>query len=477
MKIQQLAQDIPSLVVHGVCDTEITGISSNSQAVAPGNIFVAKRGRSHDGSRFIANAIEAGACAIVCDTYNPSLSITQLVHPDVATAEAILADRLYDSPSSKLFMVGITGTNGKTTTATLIKHLLEPCGLIGTIEYVIGSKRYPATHTTPDLCRNQKMLAEMLQEGCQAAVMEVTSHALDQGRVNNIRFDAAVYTNLTAEHLDYHVTMEAYAAAKKRLFDSQPSVAIVNKDCPWHARLLENYRGPVLTYGLQDANLTPKNVELSADGSRFTLSYKKETAIFHIPIPGRFNLYNALAAIAVGLTNGITLQHIALSLAAFKSVPGRLEPVPNELGISVYVDFAHTHDALENTLTCLQELKKGRIITVFGCGGDRDRGKRPLMAKVSEKWSDFTIVTSDNPRTEDPQSICQEIVSGFKRRESYEVQVDRKSAILKAIQLAQPNDIVLIAGKGHEGQQIFATHTIPFSDSAIAHELCKIGLK
>lgn len=489
MKIRKLVKDIPGLTVKGSKEVEVTGVCANSQIVGPGNLFVAKMGRSYDGSRFIPDAVAAGAVAILTDMFDPSLKhVVQLIHPDIAKMEVLLTARFYGNPSERLFTVGITGTNGKTTTATLVKHLLDEakalCGLIGTIEYIIGPHRHQASRTTPDLCSNQKMLAEMLREHCQAAVMEVTSHALDQGRVERIFFDVAVFTNLTAEHLDYHETMEKYAEAKQRLFltlsakGSKKPVAVVNRDCPWHLKVIEGCPSRILTYGLNEgADIIARDVSLTADGSSFTVSYQDEEVEFKFPLAGRFNVYNALAAIGVGIAKGLSLNFIAHALSTFKPVPGRLEPVQNDLGLKIYVDFAHKTDALDNTLSTLMELKVGKLITIFGCGGDRDRGKRPKMAEVSEKWSDFTIVTSDNPRSEKPEEICNEIVKGFSPSAKYVIEIDRRKAIQKAIQMAKPNDIIVIAGKGHETHQIFAHQTFPFSDSAIAKELCSTQRK
>lgn len=485
MKIKRLVKDLQDIVVKGSKETEITGVCANSQTVAPGNLFVAKKGKTHDGSRYIADAIAAGAVAILTDMYNPSLKeVTQLIHPHVDHMEPILATRYHQDPSQKLFMVAITGTNGKTTTACLVKHLLDhtglSCGLIGTIEYIIGPHRHSASHTTPDVCSNHKMLAEMVRESCRAAVMEVTSHALDQGRVAEIAYDAAIYTQLTPEHLDYHQTMEAYCHAKQKLFTTlQPKhgkapLAIINRDCPWHHQMIAQTQARVLTYGLTpEADVHPNNLVLTADGARFHLHYQDQSADFTLPLAGRFNVYNALAAIALCADKGIPLEIIAQHLSTFSAVPGRLQRVNNALGIDIFVDFAHTHDALENTLSCLQELKKGRIITVFGCGGDRDRGKRPMMAQVSERLSDLTIVTSDNPRSEAPEAICAEIAAGFSPTARYQIEVDRRTAIARAIAEAQAGDIVVIAGKGHEACQIFAHLTIPFSDPLVAAECCE----
>ncbi len=485
MKIKRLVKDIPDLVIKGSKETEITGICSNSHGVAPGNLFIAKKGLLHDGSRYIPDAINAGAAAVLTDMYDPSFKqIVQLIHPRVAEIEAILAAQFYQEPSQKLFMVGITGTNGKTTTASLVKHLLDrssiSCGLIGTIEYIIGPHRHSASHTTPDVCSNHKMLAEMVRENCQAAVMEVTSHALEQGRVAEIAFDVAIYTQLTPEHLDYHHTMEAYANAKQKLFNTlktkqdKNSLAIINRDCPWHSHMLEGTSARVLTYGLTpEADLYAENLLLLPEGAHFSLRYQGQQVDFFLPLAGRFNVYNALAAIGVCLDKGIPLAVLAQHMATFPPVPGRLEPVPNALGIRIFVDFAHTHDALENTLRCLQELKAGKLITVFGCGGDRDRSKRAKMAQVSERLSDLTVVTSDNPRSEVPEAICAEIASGFSPKARYCIEVDRRAAIAHAIAESCPGDIIVIAGKGHEMQQIFAHRTISFSDRLIAQECCE----
>ncbi|TXI42796.1 MAG: UDP-N-acetylmuramoyl-L-alanyl-D-glutamate--2,6-diaminopimelate ligase [Nitrosomonas sp.] len=491
MKIKKLVKDIEGLQVKGSKDVEITGVCANSQCLAPGNLFIAKKGRTYDGGRFIPDALAAGAAAILTDIYDPSLkNVVQLIYHDVPALEATLAARYYLQPSQNLLTIGVTGTNGKTTTTMLIKHLLDqlhiPCGLIGTIEYIIGPHRHQASHTTPDVCSNHKMLSEMLREKCQAAALEVTSHALDQGRVSDIIFDIAVFTNLTLDHLDYHGTMEQYAKAKNLLFRSLKAsstkknarcepVAIVNLDDTWAPKIIEGCEAKILTYALKaKADLQPQNLCLSDEGSRFTLEYQSQQANFYLPLVGRFNVFNALAAIATGLAAGIPLQALADSIATFDNVPGRLEPVPNNLGVRIFVDFAHTDDALDNTLRSLHELKKGRILTVFGCGGDRDCSKRSKMAQASEKWSDITIITSDNPRTEKPEDICADIVKGFSSNATYLVEVDRRVAIAKAIELARPNDIILIAGKGHERLQIFAHQTIAFSDQAIAKELCEL---
>lgn len=485
MKIKKLLKDLPEAQIKGSKEVEITGICINSKVIAPGNLFIAKKGLANDGSQYIQEAIEAGAVAIVTDMYDPSLKdITQIIHPNINFLESYLAAHYYQYPSNDLFIVGITGTNGKTTTSFLVKYLLDtlksPCGLIGTIEYILGKNRYQATRTTPDVVSNHKMLREMVMQECLSAVMEVTSHALDQGRVNHIEFDVAIFTNLTLDHLDYHKSMENYAAVKSKLFTSlntkaAPSkLAVVNVDNPWHAKMIEDCQAPILTYGIdQPADLRATEIHLSATGTTFKVTYKGKTVSCKTDMVGRFNVYNNLAAMAVGLARDEPLDVIAEIMKFAPPVSARLEPVTNELGLQIYVDFAHSDDALLNVLKSLHEFKEGRILTVFGCGGDRDKTKRAPMAKVSEKWSDLSIVTSDNPRSEDPDEIIRNVIVGFEKPENYVVEVDRYAAIEYAINLATPNDIVLIAGKGHEAYQIFAHKTIEFDDRKVAKQICQ----
>ena len=489
MKLKKLIKEISYKQFKGSKDIEITGVCANSKLVAPGNLFIAKKGRLDDGAHYIPEAISSGAAAVLTDIFDPSLKIAQIIHPDVASIEGLLSAIYYQFPSDEMFMVGITGTNGKTTTAFLIKHLLDkldgPCGLIGTIEYIIGQHRYQATRTTPDVTTNHKMLREMILQGCRSAVMEVTSHAMDQGRVQNIDYDVALFTNLTLDHLDYHHTMENYCQAKNKLFRSlnpdkkkkiknTAKLAVVNADSPWHQRMLEGCKAKTFTYGiLSDADLKAADIELSSMHTRFKVRYKGKSYPCVWPLIGRYNVYNCLAAISIGLARDAPLDSILDILQTPPTVQGRLQPVPNPLGLKIYVDFAHSDDALINVLECLQELKKGRIITVFGCGGDRDQTKRPKMAQASEEFSDISIVTSDNPRSEDPETIARQIIKGFKNQKNYLVELDRKAAIQKAIAMATPDDIVLIAGKGHEAYQIFAHKTIEFDDAKTALQICQ----
>lgn len=490
MKLKKILKEIPFNQFKGSKEIEISGICANSKLVAPGNLFIAKKGRMDDGAHYIPEAVSAGAVAVLTDIFDPSLkNVSQIIHHDVASVEGILSAVYYQFPSDELFMTAITGTNGKTTTSFLVKHLLDtiegPCGLIGTIEYIIGQHRYQATRTTPDVTANQKMLREMLLQGCRSAVMEVTSHALDQGRVENIDFNVAIFTNLSLDHLDYHRTMENYCQTKSKLFKmlnpehkkkikNNPKLAVINTDSPWHSMIVEGCKSPILTYGiLSDADLKAKDIELSDTATRFKVEYQGKTVPVAWPMVGRFNVYNFLAAASVGLALKIPLDQIVEIMRTPPSVKGRLQAVPNPLGLKIYVDFAHSDDALANVLECLKELKKGRIITIFGCGGDRDTTKRPKMAQAAEEYSDFSIVTSDNPRSEDPAAIASQIVKGFKQVKNYLVELDRKNAIQKAIEMAAQDDIILIAGKGHETYQIFAHKTIEFDDAKVALQICQ----
>jgi UDP-N-acetylmuramoyl-L-alanyl-D-glutamate--2,6-diaminopimelate ligase len=473
VKLKQLFKGLPVQIL-GNKDRVVNGICSNSQRVSPGNLFVAKKGLTHDGSQFIPEAVAAGAVAVLTDFCDPFLErAVQVIHPDVPAIEAEIALRFYRYTESALPLIGVTGTNGKTTCAYLIKQLLGglnvPCGLIGTIECDTGRSTRPSTKTTPDLIETHRLLAEMRAHGCKAAVMEVSSHALEQGRVRGLPFDTAVFTNLTLDHLDYHRTMERYAAAKAKLFTAVRRRAIVNVDSPWASQVAATCSAPLLTYGIEhDADLSASGIALSPGGTQCFVRFHGETRPFATSLIGRFNVYNCLAAIGVGLARGFSLGECVEALRAFKKVPGRLERVAVSNGVHVFVDYAHTDDALRNVLEVLNEIKRGRVLTVFGCGGDRDRSKRPKMAEAAQKLSDFTIVTTDNPRSEDPDAILKQIIAGFRDAADWVVEPDREAAIHRAMRMAAPGDIVLIAGKGHETTQIFAHQTVPFDDRLIA---------
>jgi len=488
IKLKKLLKDIPVQSIKGSKEIEISGLSSNSKWVAPGDLFIAKKGLTHDGARFIPDAIAAGAVAVVTDLYDPFISnVVQIIHPDVASVEAEIAKEFYGHPSSKLFLIGITGTNGKTTTSYLIRHLLErsrePCGLIGTIESIVGQHVFPATLTTSDVLQNYKLFHDMAAAGCKNCVMEVSSHALDQERTRGVEFDVAVFTNLTQDHLDYHKTMDAYANAKTKLFSQlnpqgeKPFAkwAVVNADADSWMQMIAGCRANILSYGIQrPCDLRADQIELSPSGLKFNVAYHREIFPFASSLIGRFNVYNLLAAMGVGLAKGLSLKQVLDALRNFTAVPGRLERVPNDKGMNIFVDYAHTDDALLNVLNTLNELKKGRLITVFGCGGNRDAAKRPKMGAVVEALSDVSIITTDNPRHEDPEEIIRQIIAGLKHPGQAQVIVDRMEAIHRAVHMAAPNDIVLIAGKGHENYQIFSHQKIPFDDRTVALEACQM---
>lgn len=485
IKIKKLLKNITVQAIRGPKDIEITGLTSNSKMVAPGNLFIAKKGLTVDGARFIPDAIAAGASAILTDLYDPFYpNTTQIIHSDIAAIEAKIAKEFYSDPSNQLFLVGITGTNGKTTIAYIVHYLLnkvgERCGLIGTVECIVGQHVFPSGQTTPDLLQNYKLFHDMVARGCKGCVMEVSSHALDQRRVESIEFDVAVFTNLTQDHLDYHRTMNEYGKAKAKLFTSLkkgrkkfPKIAVVNADSPYCEQILADYSGECIRYGIdQTCDLRATGISLTPSGMKFDVSYRGQIEKFTSPLIGRYNVYNILAATGVGVAHGLGLNEIAEVLKDFSKVPGRLERVPNSIGLNIFVDYAHTEDALANVLMTLQELKRGRLITVFGCGGDRDKSKRPKMGAIVETFSDLSIVTSDNPRSENPEEIIRSILTGLKNPGQALVLVDREDAINKAIQVAKPEDIVLIAGKGHENYQIISHKIVNFDDRSVAIAAC-----
>lgn len=468
-KIKRLIQHISGLEIKGSKEVEITGITSDSRQVASGNLFVAKRGSCVDGNQFISDAIAAGAVAVLTDMFNPFLSVVQLIHSDVAMVEAKLSAHFFAYPSKELKVIGITGTNGKTTTSFLIKGLLEKAqiktGLIGTIEWIVGEHRFVAHATTPDVVTNHKLLRDMVQEGCKAAVMEVSSHGLAQNRVGEIDFSLAVFTNFSQDHLDYHQSMDEYFQAKARLFQNltEDKWAIVNAD----EHLPIQTKAKIFTYGTKKAQLMASDLQLSDRGSRFTLSFQDQKLQCSTQLIGRFNVYNILAALSVGLCMGLSLETTVGYIKTFKGIPGRLQRIKN----SVFVDFAHTPAALESVLKTLGEIKKGKIIVVFGCGGDRDQSKRKKMGEIAFRHADISIITNDNPRSEDPQKIAEEIMQGFSQKAQVFIELDRKKAIAEAISLAAKEDIVLIAGKGHENKQLFTHQVLPFDDVTIAREI------
>ena len=444
-------------------------------------MFVALRGEKTDGHEFIGQAIEKGATVIVAEREEKQARATCVVVENTRTALADLGAGFYGFPVRKLKLAGVTGTNGKTTTTFLIKHICEKaglrCGLIGTVRYEIGERVLPATRTTPESLDLQELFAQILNAGCKAAVMEVSSHALAQERTRGLEWDAAVFTNLTQDHLDFHGTMENYFEAKAKLFTQlaeqsrkREPVAIVNIDDRYGEQLLSRMdkKISVVTYGMgARAGFRASNYRMEMGGTSYQLDAKGKSYLVRVPLIGRFNVANSLAALAAAHALGVGLREAVLSLGKSPQVPGRLEALDARRQFQVFVDYAHTPDALLNVLKTLRELSPRRLIVVFGCGGDRDRQKRPLMAAVVDQNADYAIITSDNPRKEDPDAIIAEVETGF-RSKNYEKVTDRTAAITRAVELAQPRDVVLIAGKGHENYQEFGDHTIPFDDMQVA---------
>ena len=483
MQLKALLSKIPTVLTIGPLEREISAICYDSRRVQKNALFVALRGEQSDGNNFIEEAIDRGAVAVITEEEQPQRRATLVVVPNAREALADLAAEFYGRPSLGLKLAGITGTNGKTTTAFLLKHLCESvqlrAGLIGTIRYEIGDRILPAPRTTPESLDLQDLLFQIRSAGCRAAAMEVSSHALDQGRARNVEFDAAIFTNLTQDHLDFHHTMESYFEAKVKLFTgmaAQPhkkGKAIVNIDDRWGQQLLARLARdtpalPVVTFGMNArADFRASAIKTDIGGTQYQLDAQGKTYLVRLPLIGAFNVYNSLAALAGAAALGVDLRTAVRALADAPSVPGRLEPVPVKRQFRVFVDYAHTDDALGNVMKTLRDLSPKRLIVVFGCGGNRDKAKRPLMAAAVERGADWAIVTSDNPRKEDPEAIIAEIKAGF-RGANHETILDRREAIFRAVSLAQPRDIVLIAGKGHETTQEFADHTVPFDDLAIA---------
>jgi len=485
MQLKQLIQNLPSATVEGPTDRDVAGITYDSRRVTPGMIFVAIPGQHVDGHEFIGMAVERGASAIICER-SPMVPgrVTRIQVNDVREAMACAAKSYYQHPSARLKVIGVTGTNGKTTVAFMIKAILEAAGfktgLMGTVRYEIGDRVIPAQRTTPESLEVQQMMSQMLKADCQACVMEVSSHALDQKRVHGVEFDVGIFTNLTRDHLDYHGTMENYFAAKKKLFASlergpKKSSAVINIDDAFGARLAsETGRVEVqLTYGFeQQARLRATKIELGADGSRFVVEAPERKFALRLPLIGRHNIYNALAAVGACLALKVDVVKIQAALNALPAVPGRLEAVVAGQPFGVFVDYAHTDDALRNVLNTLREITKGRVLVAFGCGGNRDAGKRAKMGKVAAELADFALITSDNPRREDPAKIAAQIEEGYQsvRTETYEVELDRRRAIQQILTKAQAGDSILIAGKGHETYQEFEDTVVPFDDRVHAQE-------
>lgn len=483
MKLRDLVPHLDKPAVSGSLDTEITSLAYDSRKAGPGIAFVAIRGSHADGHAFIPKAIELGAAAIICEQAPPedvAVPWVHVRHSRIALAQAAAA--LNGHPAKALTIAGVTGTNGKTTTAFLIHHLFNAAqlrsGLLGTVFYDLGGEQVPATHTTPESLEIQGLLATMRDNGCRACAMEVSSHALDQDRTYGLPFAAAIFTNLTQDHLDYHGTMEKYFEAKVRLFEqaaAQPkSALIINADDAWGRKLIQRFEhtGRVTKFGFGvGCDFRAVNVRYDLTGTTFELEARGRSFLVRSPLIGDFNVYNTLGALAAAHGVGLNLREAVANMQRAPQVPGRLERVSENARFQVFVDYAHTPDGLVNALRTVRALRPRRLITVFGCGGDRDRGKRPKMAAAAEAGSDICVLTSDNPRTEDPQQILNDAKAGFARPKSHAVIADRKEAIRAALEGAMEGDIVLIAGKGHEDYQDIQGKKHFFDDRKIARAL------
>lgn len=476
LTLSQLLHDVPAMPPEAR-EAVVSGIAYRSSKVRPGDVFFCVPGFVHDGHDFASDAVSHGAAALVVS--RPLADVTevpQVVVGDVRVALANAAAEWYGRPSEHLEIVGITGTNGKTTTAYLVDGILRAAGretgLIGTVETRVGGRHLPASRTTPESADLQELLADMVSAGVSAAAMEVSSHAIDLHRVDAVHFAVAAFTNLSQDHLDYHRTMEEYWSVKRRLFThGDVACAVINVDDAYGAPLAADVDAAWTVGRTSTARVWATGEVLSPSSSRFTLVTPAGEAEVELPLAGDHNVSNALVAAACGLALGIDLATVVKGLRAAPQVPGRLERIDEGQPFTVLVDYAHTPDALEKAIEAVRGVTEGRVITVFGCGGDRDPEKRPLMGAVAGRMSDLVVVTSDNPRTEDPVGIILQVEDGLKAgRARHSVEVDRRHAIALAVHEARPGDAVLIAGKGHEDYQIFADRTIHFDDREVARE-------
>jgi UDP-N-acetylmuramoyl-L-alanyl-D-glutamate--2,6-diaminopimelate ligase len=483
VRLQDLLARLPEAVVSGPADVTVTDVVHDSRAVQPGALFVAIRGLKDDGNAYVEAALRKGATSVVSEQPAPPGTGTTWVQVgDARRALAVAAAILHGEPAQQLELVGVTGTNGKTTTTYVIDAILREAGrtvgLLGTIEYRIGVQVIEAVRTTPESSDLQRLFRQMVAAGCSHAVLEVSSHSLVLRRVHGCPFRVAVFTNLTRDHLDFHGDMESYFVAKRILFDEllrADGHAIINAEDDWGRKLADSLTGRnVLTFGLREpADILAVDLDLSLTGTRFRARTPAGTIDIASPLLGLFNVRNMLGAIGAATALGLDAAAIRRALAAFTGVPGRLERVDAGQDFTVVVDYAHTDDGLKNLLETVRALKPRRVITVFGCGGDRDRTKRPLMGAVASRLSDIAIVTSDNPRSEPPESILAEIQRGMNggRGAQRHLIVDRREAITRALELAEPGDAVVIAGKGHETYQVIRDKQLPFDDRQVARDL------
>ncbi|MBE6741365.1 MAG: UDP-N-acetylmuramoyl-L-alanyl-D-glutamate--2,6-diaminopimelate ligase [Ruminococcaceae bacterium] len=471
MKLKEILANID--VKNEYSDKEVINVTSDSRLVEEGFLYVCIKGASFDGHSVAEKMLEKGAAAVVCER---DLGLeNQIIVDDTRAVYSPICANFFGNPANSLKLIGLTGTNGKTTTTFIIKQILEnlgkKVGLIGTVQNMVGSEIYPAHYTTPDPYELQSLFRKMVDAGCEYCVMEVSSQALAQGRVAGIHFELAAFTNLTQDHLDYHKTWENYFGSKRILFENC-DIAITNIDDKNGLRIVEGLPCKVKTYSVDNNNsdFTARNVCFSSDGVKYELVTDRIGRV-QCPIPGRFSVYNSLCAVSVAIALGFDFEDVLRAVAKCSGVKGRIEVVPTETDYTVIIDYAHSPDGLENIISSLREISKGRIVTLFGCGGDRDRTKRPLMGEIAARLSDFCVVTSDNPRSEKPADIINDILEGMKNTKTpYKVIENRKEAIEWALENARENDIILLAGKGHETYQILNDGTIHFDEREVVSE-------
>ena len=476
MLLSKLVENTGYKLINCGEDLDITRIEYDSRRVRPGCIFSCVVGTFMDGHKFAESAVNNGAAVLICERELP-LPVPQIIAKNSRRAMAELAMKLYDYPAKKLRIIGVTGTNGKTTTTYMIKAIAEKCGLkvglIGTIRNIIGDRVISTQRTTPESTELQEILHMMLEENVDLVVMEVSSHSLDQERVYGLEFEVGGFTNLTQDHLDYHKTFENYLAAKKKLFE-RSKFAVVNADDEHSKALLEGLDVPRMTYGVREpADIYANDIEICVRDVEFDMTTPEGAIHVTVPIPGLFNVFNAMLAVGISIRLGFPLDKIQEGLASVAGVSGRMESLDTTgFPFSVILDFAHTPDGLINLLTSVREFAKGRVISVFGCGGDRDHAKRPIMGEAAGRYSDFCVVTSDNPRTEDPMSIIESVLEGVnKTAVEYKVIENRREAIRYALTHARKNDVVVLAGKGHETYQEINNVKYPFDEKVVVAEL------
>jgi UDP-N-acetylmuramoyl-L-alanyl-D-glutamate--2,6-diaminopimelate ligase len=483
MKLSTLIENLPMIGTSGGGDPEVLGLTYDSRKVKDNGLFVAVAGHQVDGTEFITQAVSNGATVVVSESaLNLGSGVVHIQVVDARAALAELSNTFYGDLSRSMSVVGITGTNGKTTTSYMIRDIFRAAGLkpglLGTVAYEIGERSIPASRTTPEAPEIHSMFRQMKDASCDSVVMEVSSHAIALRRVQGIHFETCVFTNLTQDHLDYHNDMDTYFDVKAALFQAlekrYEQSAVINMDDPWGRKLIEekNLKVNIVSYGFHEkAMVFASDASVDASGTSFRLITPWGEAKIHLQLLGRFNIHNALAALAAGGLQGIELQTMVRALEQIRAIPGRLELVQNRKAKKIFVDYAHTDDALKNVLTTLREICKGKLMVVFGCGGDRDRGKRQKMGQVASRLADYAIVTSDNPRNEEPGAIVADILEGMNDQNTYEVVLDRREAIEKAVRKVSRKDVLLIAGKGHETYQEFNGTIVPFDDRETVREL------